>query len=133
MSDPRPFVPPEGHGSHHQCRVAEHIEEGGAVVDHEWQCSCGSRFYQRTAPGRPDVVLEDRSPSLLSGPEVDKDVGIASQHRARLKARIAGNVASGIIGHIPPAGHRGEEAPRARRIAKEAALVAEAILVECGQ
>ncbi len=35
--------------------------------------------------------------AALRGSEVDKDVGIANQHRARLKARIAGNVAAGLV------------------------------------
>lgn len=82
-------------------------------------------------PVNEDAYAEG-GPAELRGSEVEKDVGIADQHRARLGARIAGNVAGGIVGHIPPAVLRGDAPARARRIAEEASDIAEAIMQRWG-
>lgn len=75
--------------------------------------------------------IEAHPPSAaLRGSEVDKDVGIADQHRARLGARIAGNVASGMV--ADRLATPWEQLPPAQLVADMSSLIAEAIMRRWG-
>lgn len=75
----------------------------------------------------------------LRGSEIERDLGIAQQHRARLKARIAGNVASGPLMRVAIVAsdrehgasfeYQGMSADAAAEVSCD---VAEAILRRCG-
>lgn len=78
--------------------------------------------------------------AALHGSEIEKDVGIANQHRARLRARIAGNVAAGLVRDacykdFSAQDRNGGLNPRVQeydRVALDACSIADAILERCG-
>lgn len=89
-----------------------------AEVERATRCSCGDL-------ARPTCPVHG-----TEGTEYQRDVGIAPQHRARLGARIAGNVASGMVGGWLSTAY--DSLPSARMVADVSGQIAEEILASWG-